>query len=194
MAQKKTMPAEEVPRIYSVRRMKVVLDVDLAKLYGVPPKRINEAVSRNRLRFPSDFCFQLTQQEFAILRSQIATLKVDETANGETHLATPTRGHGKHRKYLPRVFTEHGALMVATVLRSERAVQMSLYLVRAFVQMRDALHTNASILTRLAEIDRRLIEHDSVLREVVDRLQPLLDAPTVEDEEKPKIGFHPGNR
>jgi phage regulator Rha-like protein len=98
------------------------------------------------------------------------------------------------RRYLPYVFTEHGALMVATVLNSKKAVQMSIYLVRAFVQMREAILENASILKRLAEIDHRLIEHDSVLREIVDRLQPLLDAPAVDEDAKPKIGFHPGNR
>lgn len=84
--------------------------------------------------------------------------------------------------------------MAANVLRSERAVQMSLYLVRAFVQMRETILASATILKRLAEIDRRLIEHDSVLREVVERLQPLLDAPEVDEEAKPKIGFHRGNR
>ena len=84
--------------------------------------------------------------------------------------------------------------MAATVLSSKRAIEMSLYLIRAFVQMRETLQANTTILKRLAEIDRRLIEHDSVLREVIERLQPLLDAPDVEPETKPKIGFHPGNR
>jgi hypothetical protein len=84
--------------------------------------------------------------------------------------------------------------MAANVLRSERAVEMSLYLVRAFVQMRDAILANANILKRLADIDRRLVEHDSVLREVIEQLQPLLDAPPVDDAAKPKIGFHRGNR
>ena len=84
--------------------------------------------------------------------------------------------------------------MAATVLNSKRAVEMSRYLIRAFVPMRESLQANTSILKRLAEIDRRLIEHDSVLREVIERLQPLLDAPGVENEPKPKIGFHPGNR
>ncbi len=95
---------------------------------------------------------------------------------------------------MPRVFTEHGALMAATVLRSEKAVQMSLYLIRAFVEMREALLANVTIIKRLAEIDRRLVEHDSVLREIIDRLQPLLDAPPVDDESKSKIGYHRGNR
>ena len=84
--------------------------------------------------------------------------------------------------------------MAANILRSRKAIEMSLYLIRAFVQMRETLQTNTTILERLAEIDHRLIEHDSVLREIVEHLQPLLDAPEPEDDAKPKIGFHPGNR
>jgi hypothetical protein len=84
--------------------------------------------------------------------------------------------------------------MAATVLNSKRAVEMSLYLIRAFVKMRETLQANAAILKRLAEIDRRLVEHDSVLREVITQLQPLLDAPEANEDEKPKIGFHQGNR
>lgn len=184
-----------LPRIYTIRKTKVVLDADLAGLYGVPTKRLNEAVARNASRFPKDFSFVLTVEEFAILRSQIATLRSSESGGLRSQSATlDTDTHGRHRKYLPRVFSEHGALMAANVLRSEKAVEMSLYLVRAFVQMREALLANTTILKRLAEIDRRLIEHDSVLREVVERLQPLLDAPDEDDAAKPKIGFHRGNR
>ena len=167
----------ELPVIHTIRRQKVVIDGDVAKLYGVPTKQLNQAMQRNKKRFPSDFCFVLTANEVADLRSQIVT--------------SNTRGG---RRYLPRVFTEHGALMAATVLNTKRAVEMSVYLIRAFVQMRETLQTNATILKRLAEIDHRLIEHDSVLREVIERLQPLLNAPEVREDEKPKIGFHPGNR
>ncbi len=194
MAETKT-PEPPLPRIFSVRKLKVVMDSDLAKLYGVPTSRVNEAVKRNAKRFPSDFSFLLTSEEVANLRSQIAILSSIAGDSPRSQIAvSKTDGHGKHRKYAPRVFTEHGALMAATVLRSERAVQMSLYLIRAFVQMREALLANATILKRLAEIDRRLIEHDSVLREIVDRLQPLLDAPAVDETAKPKIGYHQGNR
>ncbi|MBK9991399.1 MAG: ORF6N domain-containing protein [Verrucomicrobia bacterium] len=179
MATKK--PDLVLPKIHTLRKQKVVLDSDLAVLYGVPTKRLNEAVRRNAERFPDDFRFQLTSEEVAILRSQFATLK--------------TEVHGKHTKYRPTVFSEHGALMAATILRSPRAVQMSIYLVRAFVQMRGELQTNLTILKRLAEVDRKLIEHDSVLREVITRLQPLLDAPDEpEAPTKRKIGFHEGNR
>lgn len=167
-----------LPRISTLRKTKVVLDADLAALDGVPTKRLNEAVKRNASRFPEDFRFQLTNKEVANLISQNAI---------------SSRTHGGLRKR-PWVFTEHGALMAAKVLRSEKAVEMSLYLARAFGPMREALLANATILQRLAEIDRRLVEHDSVLREVVARLQPLLDAPAVEDAKKPKIGFHRGNR
>ena len=93
---------------------------------------------------------------------------------------------------MPRVFTEHGALMAANVLRSEQAVQMSLYLVRAFVALREQLTSNLGVLRRLAEIDKTLLEHDVVLRDVVERLQPLLSPPPAE--KKPRIGFHRGNR
>jgi phage regulator Rha-like protein len=176
MAKKSAEPS--MPRIHAIRKQKVVLDSELAALYGVPTKRLNEAVRRNAARFPVDFCFLVNREELASLRSQFATSK-------------PGRGGSR---YLPRAFTEHGCLMAANVLNSPRAVQMSIYLVRAFIKMRDELMTNAAILKRLAEIDRRLLEHDSVLREVVERLQPLLDAPDEEDESKRKIGFHQGNR
>jgi hypothetical protein len=95
---------------------------------------------------------------------------------------------------MPWVFTEHGALMAANILRSGKAVQMSIYLVRAFVRMRDEILSNVAILKRLAEIDRRLLEHDVVLREVVERLQPLMRAPAEDKQPKRKIGFHQGNR
>jgi hypothetical protein len=102
--------------------------------------------------------------------------------------------HGGHTKYRPWVFSEHGAIMAAMVLRSEHAVAMSVYVVRAFVSMREQLASNLSVLRRLAEIDKKLIEHDVVLREVLERLQPLLDAPDDDEGDKPKIGFHKGNR
>ncbi len=168
-----------LPKIHAVRRQKVVLDSDLAALYGVRTFRLNEAVKRNADRFPPDFRFQLTREEVANLISQNAI--------------SSSGAHGGRRQ-LPWVFTEHGALMAANVLRSPRAVQMSIYLVRAFVRMRDELMANAAVLKRLAEVDRRLLEHDSVLREIVQSLQPLLDAPDGEDEPRRKIGYHQGNR
>lgn len=189
----KKAPDSVLPKIYAVRRQKVVLDADLAKLYGVPTKRLNEAVRRNAGRFPEDF--YLTDEEVEHLRSQIAASSIGQSGGAvlRSQIATlKTDGRGKHRKYLPRVFTEHGALMAANVLRSERAVQMSLYLIRAFVALREQLVSNLSTLRRLSEIDKKLLEHDVVLREVLERLQPLLDPPAAP--KKPLIGFQPGNR
>jgi hypothetical protein len=182
-----------LPRIFTVRGTKVVSDSDLAKLYGVPTFRLNEAVKRNAARFPEDFSFFLKPEEVRDLISQNAISNSGTAEVLRSQLAILKPKHGGTRKPT-RVFTEHGALMAANILRSKRAVEMSLYLIRAFVQMRETLQANATILKRLAEIDHRLIEHDSVLREVVERLQPLLDAPDVDEEAKAKIGFHRGNR
>lgn len=209
MAKSKGKAEPVLPRIFTVRRQKVVLDADLAALYGVPTRQLNQAVQRNAGRFPSDFRFRLTPEEVANLKSQIVTSSLEDGKPLRSQNVTLKTGgkkslrsqnailederHGGARK-LPWVFTEHGALMAANVLRSEKAVQMSLYLVRAFVQMRETILANVTILKRLSEIDRRLIEHDAVLREVIERLQPLLDAPDEDDADKPKIGFHKGNR
>jgi len=212
----KKAPEPLLPKIHAMRRQKVVLDADLAKLHGVPTKRLNEAVRRNAARFPEEFCFFLTDDEDDHLKSQIVTSNLDKpdatssAQNLRSQFATSslsqkevavlrsqfatlkTDNRGKHRKYLPRVFTEHGALMAANVLRSEQAVQMSLYLIRAFVALREQLVSNLSTLRRLSEIDKKLLEHDVVLREVLERLQPLLNPPPAP--KKPLIGFHPGNR
>ena len=191
---KKRQREPELPRIFTVRGKKVVLDADLAGLYGVEVRQLNQAVKRNAARFPDDFCFVLTAEEAAAVASDALTRGSSEKVLRSQTVTLKTDRRGQHRKYRPRVFTEHGALMAANVLRSERAVEMSLYLVRAFVQMREALLANATILKRLAEIDRRLIEHDSVLRELIERLQPLLDGSDEDETAKPKIGFHQGNR
>jgi phage regulator Rha-like protein len=191
----KKAPTSVLPKIYAVRRQKVVLDAELAKLYGMPTKRLNEAVRRNAARFPEDFCFFLTEDEDEHLKSQIGTssLSPKEAPFLRSQFATlKTDNRGRHRKYLPRVFTEHRALMAANGLRSEQAVQMSLYLIRAFVSLREQLVSNLSTLRRLSEIDKKLLEHDVVLREVLERLQPLLNPPPAP--KKPLIGFHPGNR
>src|SRR5436190_636355 len=161
--------------IHAVRDVRVILDGDLAQLYGVSTKRLNEQLRRNLDRFPYDFAFQLTEQEWASLRSQIATLKT---------------GSGAHRKYLPYAFTEHGALMAANVLNSRRAVAMSVYLIRAFVKMREDLAANAAILKRLAEIDKTLLMHDGALRDIYQKLRPLLEPPAEPEPPKPVIGFH----
>lgn len=156
-----------------MRNHRVILDSDLSKLYEVPTKRLNEQFRRNLDRFLEDFAFALTQDEWTALRSQIAALKA---------------GRGSHRKYVPIAFTEFGALMAANVLNSPRAVALSVYVIRAFVKMREDLATNAVILKRLAEIDKTLLLHDQALREIVQKLRPLLAPPP--QPSKPEIGFH----
>ena len=163
--------------ILTIRNQKVLLDADLAAIYGVTTKRLNEQVKRNASRFPEDFVFKLTQEEATDIvssRSQIATLK-----------------RGQNIKYLPYAFTEHGAIMAATVLNSEEAVKMSLFVVRAFVQMREELAANSAILKRLAEIDKTLLVHDQTLSVIWRKIQPLLTPPPVPPAPpKPRIGFH----
>jgi hypothetical protein len=168
-----------------LRGQRVVLDRDLARLYGVPTMVFNQAIKRNAVRFPRDFLFQLTREEVANLKSQIV---ISSSASKKAALDR----HGGARTP-PWAFTEHGAIMAATLLRSPRAVAMSVYVVRGFVQMREALLTNAVILKRLAQIDRKLLEHDVVLQDVVEKLLPLLNPPEKKSS-KGKIGFHQGNR
>ncbi len=182
-----------LPRILTVRRQRVMMDEDLAARFGVGTKVFNQAVRRNGERFPRDFAFQLKAEEREVLRSQNTILgQSGEGVLRSQSVTLKPDGRGRHRKYRPWVFTEHGAIMTAMLLRSERAVAMSVYVVRAFVAMREQLTSNLAVRRRLAEVDKKLMEHDVVLREVVKHLQPLLN-PSPE-KPKPKIGFHRGNR
>jgi len=166
--------AESVfPRFFVVRETHVMLDGDLAEIYGVETKVFNQVIKRNHSRFPEDFAFSLTPDEWDALRSQFVTLK--------------PAGRGAHRKYLPRVFTEHGAIMAATILNSERAVAMSVYVVRAFVKMRQELLANATLEARLQAIEKTLLRHDGALRDVIQKLRPLLIPPP--DPPRRRIGF-----
>lgn len=168
------MLVEEIePRILLIRGQKVMLDSDLAELYGVSTKRLNEQVKRNGGRFPADFMFQLTEQEAESLRSQIATLKP---------------GRGLHRKYLPYAFTEHGAIMVASVLNTPRAIQVSVYVVRAFVKLRELLATNKELADKLAELERKVSGHDEAIRSLVVAIRQLMEPPP--QPKKGRIGFH----
>jgi hypothetical protein len=166
--------------IVAVRGQKVILDADLAALYDVATKVLNQAANRNASRFPDDFRFRLTLAEAGEIlrsRSQIVTLK-----------------RGGNIKYLPWAFTEHGALQAANILRSRRAVEMSLYVIRAFVRMREELAANSAILKQLAEIDKALLQHDSALTEIWMTLQPLLEPmPDPPEPDKGKIGFNREN-
>ncbi|HEX4489268.1 MAG TPA: ORF6N domain-containing protein [Terriglobales bacterium] len=149
---------------------RVILDADLAALYGVSVKRLNEQVKRNAKRFPSDFLFRLSAEQGKILRSQIATSNI-------------RRGG---RRYLPYAFTEHGAVMAATVLNSKRAVDMSIFVVRAFIKMREALAANQEIVSKLKEIEQRLESHDVDLQELVAAVRELMIPPPPNSR---RIGF-----
>ena len=187
--------------ILNLRGQKVILDADLAELYGVPTYRFNEAFKRNRERFPNDFAFQLTAAEFAVLRapnsSQIAMSSPPPAENDAgavpnwSQFATSSKKH-RGAAYRPWAFTEHGALQAASVLNSPQAVHMSLFVIRAFVQMREGLAANAAILKRLAEIDKTLLEHDSALRTIWTKLQPLLAPPP--ESPRRRIGFNPDTK
>lgn len=204
-------PADPIhSHIFRIRGQRVILDADLARLYGVPTKRFNQAFKRNRHRFPRDFAFQLTSEELVTLRAQAATANSSSTNWSQSVTSSPqaadelkidanwsqiaTSSKAKHRgaTYRPWAFTEHGALMAANILRSDRAMEMSVYVVRVFVKQREILTTNAIILKRLAEIDKSLLEHDSALQILWKRLQPLLAPPP--EPPKRKIGYHEGDR
>ena len=164
-----TTPVE--PVIRTIRGHRVILDADLAILYGVQTKILNKALARNRRRFPEDFAFMLTRQEVADLRFQIGT-------------SSSVWGG---RRHLPWAFTEHGAMMAANLLRTSKAVEMSVFVVRAFVKMRDQLAATRELARRLAEIEKQLVVHDAALVDLYEKIRPL-SLPEPEPEKKP-IGF-----
>ena len=172
-----------IPLIVTLRGQKVLLDAELARLYGVLTKRLNEQVRRNVDRFPADFVFQLTAQEVLNLKSQIATSSFQDGLKSQVANASE---HGGRRK-LPYAFTEHGAIMAATVLNSPQAIEMSVFVVRAFVKMREHLISTHELARRLSEIEKQLVVHDSALVELYQQIQPLL-LPPDNPPQKP-IGF-----
>ncbi len=169
--------------IVEVRGQKVIVDEDLANLYGVETKVFNQAIKRNKIRFPEEFAFQLSNAEFNNLKSQIVTSSLEHGENAQEI------GFWGGRRKLPWVFTEHGVLMAATVLKSDQAVQMSLFLVRAFVRLREQMSANHAILTRLLEIDKQLMQHDGSLRDLYRKLMPLLNPETEKAPDKGRLGF-----
>ena len=179
------------PLIVTVRNQKVILDADLARVYGVTTRRLNEQVRRNAERFPADFAFRLTPQEVMNLRSQIATssLQPIDSENVVMNWSQFATSSSKHRgaTYRPYAFTEHGAIMAATVLNSPQAVKMSLFVVRAFVKMREHLLSRTELEARLLQIENVLLAHDDRIRELFRQIQPLL-LPPPDPPSKP-IGF-----
>jgi len=163
------IPSERIEKsIFLIRSQKVMLDANLAELYEVPTKVFNQAGKRNKGRFPADFMFQLTDGEFAALRSQIVTLKT---------------GRGRHRKYLPYAFTEQGVAMLSSVLRSKRAVAVNIEIMRAFVRLREILATHKDLANKLETLERK---YDAQFKVVFDAIRHLMTSP---EPNKRKIGF-----
>lgn len=157
-------------RIYLIRGHKVMIDVDLAELYGVPTKYLNQQVRRNQKRFPEDFMFQLTKEEAEILRLQIATSR---------------SAHGG-RRFLPYAFTEHGVAMLSSVLNNERAIEVNISIMRAFIRLRQMMESNEELNRKFAAVIRKLSTHDQYFKVVFDELRKLAEQPVPE---RKQIGF-----
>jgi hypothetical protein len=189
----KTKPAYLIPAeriegaIMVIRGKKVMLSRDLAALYGVSTRRLNEQVKRNASRFPPDFMFQLTWEEAESLRSQIVTLS-DPASRSQN----ATLKRGSNIKYRPLAFTEHGAVMAASVLNSPRAVEVSVFVVRAFVRLSRIAADQRQLALRLAELESRVTVHDKALQAVIAQLKQLIQLPAPEPKKR-RIGFGPND-
>jgi hypothetical protein len=174
----KPVPAERIERrIVVLRDERVMLDAELAALYGVPTKVLNQAVKRNLVRFPPDFMFQLTRAEHDALRSQSVTL---------------ARGRGRHRKYRPFAFTEQGVAMLSSVLRSRRAVLVNIEIMRAFVRLRALALSYRELANRVRALEAKHGAHDAQIREVFDAIRALMEPPEPPPAAPgPRIGFRP---
>ena len=161
--------------IFNIREERVILDADLASVYGVTTKRLNEQIKRNIERFPEDFCFRLTSEELEMIRSQIATASK------------------RNIRFLPYAFTEHGAVMAANILKSPRAVQMSIFVVRAFIKMRQTLSTNKALMEKLRELEKkltgRLDVHERAIVYVLEEIKKLMEPPLLPEPKRRPIGF-----
>jgi len=166
-------------RIFEIRGKKVMLDRDLAELYGVSTKALNQAVKRNVGRFPDDFMYQLTRQEVAISRSQIVTLS--------SRSQNAALKHGKNIKYLPYVFTEQGVAMLSSVLNSERAIQVNILIMRAFTKLREILLGHKDLAAKVEALERKYSEHDETIKAIFEAVKRLLAPPPVK--RKRIIGF-----
>jgi hypothetical protein len=181
--------------IYEIRGERVMLDFDLASIYGVETKALNRAVKRNRDRFPKDFVFRISEDAWKNLRYQIGTSSSRrEHPSLRYQIGTSSLGHGGRRNR-PYVFTEHGAIMAANVLNSRRAVQMSVFVVRAFLKMRALLGDKRELAQKLAslekELKKRLDVHEAVIVTILQRVMDIIDPPVAPEPPKPRIGFTP---
>jgi len=166
---KALVPIEVIEKkILLINGQKVMLDSDLAALYGVTTKRLNEQVRRNLKRFPADFLYQLSREEFESLRSHFETLKI---------------GRGKHRKYMPYVFTEHGIAMLSSVLKSDRAIEVNIQIMRTFVKLREMISSHKDLVRKLAELEKK---YDGQFQIVFEAIRQLI---AVEEKPKRKIGY-----
>ncbi len=167
------IPTERVERqIYLIRGIKMMLDSDLAELYQVETKALNQAVRRNLDRFPADFMLELTKEEALALRSQIVTLE---------------SGRGRYSKYAPMAFTEQGVAMLSSVLKSKRAVQMNIIIIRAFVKLREVLYTHKDMAERIEKIENNQERHASVIKLLADEIDKMQALP--QEPPKDPIGF-----
>jgi hypothetical protein len=164
-------------RIFLIRGQKVMIDHDLASLYGVPTKVFNQAVRRNIRRFPDDFMFQLTPEETLALRSHFVT------SNLRRQIGTSKRGG---RRYLPYAFSEHGILMLSSVLNSERAVQVNIRIMRIFVKIREMLSAHKDLAHKLDQLEQKVSGHDVDIRQIFEAIRQLMEPPK---EKRRKIGF-----
>ena len=178
----------QVP-ILRIRGERVILDSDLAAIYRVPTKRLNEQVRRNVERFPEDFCFRLSAKEVGAIRSQIATASEEDTPI-RSQIATASK---RNVRYLPYAFTEHGAIMAANVLNSERAVKMSVFVVRAFIRMRVALSENKALAQKLHDLEKklagRLDAHEQAIVQILEEIRRLTEPPMLPGPKRQPIGF-----
>ena len=176
-------------RIYEIRGERVMLDRDLAALYAVESKVLNQAVKRNSKRFPPDFMFQLTRAEFEGLRSQIETLDRNNPLRSQT--VTLKTGRGQHTKYLPFAFTEQGVAMLSGILNSDKAINMNIAIMRAFVEIRRIVLHQHDLKEQLKEIKQQLGEHDQQLNQIYDAMENLLDEKAAKRkwEDRERIGY-----
>jgi hypothetical protein len=181
---KEIVPIERIAgSIYLLRGQRVMLDLDLAGLYGVATKVLNQAVKRNTIRFPDDFMFQLSRNEVERI-SQIVTTSPG-AQRSRSQIVTLKRGH--NIKYRPYAFTEQGVAMLSSVLKSERAVKVNIAIMRAFVKLRGVLETNRKLARKFAELEKRVGKHDERIDAILEAIRQLMAPP-----EKPRreIGFH----
>ncbi|MGC4101177.1 ORF6N domain-containing protein [Ferruginibacter sp.] len=176
-------------RIYEIRGERVMLDKDLAALYDVETKQLNQAVKRNIKRFPPDFMFQLTTEEYELLRFQIESSEMNERSRSQ--IVTLNTGRGYNIKYLPYVFTEQGVAMLSGIINSDRAIEMNIAIMRAFIAIKKALLQQNDMKLQLKEIKERLGEHDAQLNQIYDAMENLLDEKAAQRkwDERDRIGF-----